>query len=105
MKIELKLSTSHLSFVNQMIADNLPLMAAGTTKGDKSAFSLMSEIADKLLKKAIDKRHTDTEFKVTLKYYQAYALHQFIHIFIEYEKTEKRRLTREVLGILNQKLS
>ena len=105
MKIEIELSNYQLSFLNEMIADNTPDKPHGLHKEAKAGFYLITDTAGKLLKKAIDKKGVSKPFKIALKYYEAYALHQFLLTFIDYEKTEKRRVTREILGELNQKLT
>ncbi len=105
MKVELKISNYQLIFLNEMIADNTPDNPHGLNKDAKAGFYLITEIAGKLLKKAIDKKGVLKPFKIALKYYEAFALHQFLLTFIDYEKTEKRRVTREILGLLNQKLT
>jgi methyltransferase-like protein len=105
MKIAIKTSNYHLSFINEMIADNLPAEQKGFKKEDKSLFYLMNEIAAKLLKKAIDKKGTSKPFTITLKYYEAFTLHKFILIYMDYEEGEKKRVTREILGTINQKLT
>lgn len=104
MKIEFEITNNQLSFINEIIADNLLEPAKATSKENRSFIYLMLEVANKLLKKAIDKRGVKKAFKLSLKYYEAVALHQFLLLFIDYEQTEKRRVTREILGIINQKL-
>lgn len=104
MKIELEITNFQLSFINEMIADNLLEPSQATSKENRSFIYLMIEVANKLLKKAIDKRGVKKVFKISLKYYEAVALHQFLLLFIDYEQTEKRRVTREILGIINQKI-
>lgn len=105
MKINLKLSYYQLAYLNELIADNIRLLSAGNTKADKSFYYHMSDIAAKLLKKAIDKIGADDKFHIKLKYYEAYAIHQFLYVFIDYAETEKRRVTREILGEINQEIS
>lgn len=104
-KIEIELSNYQLSFLNEMIADNILNNPHGLPKEAKAKFYLITDIAGKLLKKAIDKKEALKPFKIALKYYEAFALHQFLLVFIDYEKTEKRRVTRGILGELNQKLT
>lgn len=110
MKIDIKLTNYQLSFLNATIADNLSLEVNDKLKEVKSFIYLMNDVSGKLLKKAIEKRQDSKTFKISLKYYEAYALHQFLYIYIDYETsdfetTERRRVTREILGILNQKLA
>lgn len=105
MKIEFEITNYQLSFINEMIADNLIDPSKATTKENRSFVYLMLEIANKLLKKSIDKRGVKKVFKLSLKYYEAVAVHQFLLLYIDYEQTEKRRVTREILGIINQKLA
>lgn len=110
MKLELKLTNYQLSFLNATIADNLSIDVEGKLKEHKSFIYLMNDVAGKLLKKAIEKRQASKSFKIALKYYEAFALHQFLYMYIPYEisdfeTTERRRITREILGILNQKLA
>ncbi|QSW90725.1 hypothetical protein J0383_07915 [Flavobacterium endoglycinae] len=104
MKIEFEINNYQLSFINEMIADNLLEPSKATSKENRSFIYLMIEIANKLLKKAIDKRGVKKVFKLSLKYYEAVAVHQFLLLYIDYEQTEKRRVTREIIGIINQKL-
>ncbi|MEO6176798.1 MAG: hypothetical protein ABIP27_16725 [Flavobacterium circumlabens] len=104
MKIEFKITNHHLSSINEIIADNLLEPHTATTKENRAFIYLMLEVSNKLLKKAIDKKAHKTAFKLSLKYYEALALHQFLLMFIDYGKTEKRRLTRELIGIINQKI-
>jgi len=103
MKIEFEISNYQLSFLNEMIADNLLLPSQATSRENRSFIYLMTEIANKLLKKAIDKRGVLKVFKLSLKYYEAVAVYQFLLLYIDYEQTEKRRITRQILGIINQK--
>ncbi|QEE51059.1 hypothetical protein FUA48_16185 [Flavobacterium alkalisoli] len=105
MKLKIELSIFQLAIINELIADNLPIMSRGLLKSEKSAFYLMSQVADKLLKKAIDKRVSDKKFKISLQYYEAFALHQFLLTFIDYTETDNRRITRDIIGIINQKLA
>ncbi|MCV9929500.1 hypothetical protein OIU83_17700 [Flavobacterium sp. LS1R49] len=110
MKVELKLTNYQLSFLNEMVADNLLSPSEVMSKENKSFIYLMTEIGSKLLKKAIDKRSHLKPFKVSFKYYEAFALHQFLYMYVDYvikdyETTEQRRITREILGIINQKLA
>jgi hypothetical protein len=104
MKLEIEITNYQLSFINEMIADNLLEPAQATSKENKSFIYLMLEIANKLLKKAIDKRGVKKAFKLSLKFYEAVAVHQFLLVYIDYAKTEKRRVTLEIIGILNQKI-
>ena len=71
MKIEFQLTNYKLSFLNEMIVDNLSGKANFSTREAKSFNCLMNEIAEKLLKKAISKRSISKPFKVSLKYYEA----------------------------------
>lgn len=106
MKIEILVTNNELSFLNELISDNLPTLKAGVlSKETKASFYLLSEIESKLLRKALEKKEILKPFKLTLKFYEAYALHQFLLIYIENELTEKRRVTRNILGLINKKLT
>lgn len=105
MKIEFEITNYKLSFINEMIADKLLDPYMGAMKEEKAFLYLMQEVSTKLLKKTLAKRSDKKAFKLSLKYYEATALHQFLLRFIDYdEKSERRRVTREILGIINQKL-
>jgi hypothetical protein len=104
MKIEFEITNYQLTFINEMIADHLLEPSKATSKENRSFIYLMLEIANKLLKKAIDKRGVKKVFKLSLKYYEAVAVHQFLLMFIDYDKTERRRITREILSVINQKI-
>lgn len=104
MKIELQITYNQLLFLNEFIAINLPTQFVNKDKQVKSLLYLITELAQKLLKKQVDKIGVKTPFKISLKYYEAYALHQFILTFMEYEPSERRRVTRKILGEINQKL-
>jgi hypothetical protein len=103
-KIEFEITNYQLSFINEMIADNLLEPSQATSKENRSFIYLMLEIANKLLKKAIDKRGLKKAFKLTLKFYEAVAIYQFLLLYIDYDLTEKRRVTRQILAVINQKL-
>lgn len=105
MKIDLEITYNQLLFLNDFMGTNLPLEFATSDKRVKSLLYLTTEVAQKLLKKTIDKMGIKKPFKLSLKYYEAYALHQFILTFMYYEPSESKRVTREILGILNQKLT
>lgn len=105
MKIELKITSYQLSFLNEFIANNLPVQVVSQEKQTKALFFLIREIANKTLKKAIDKQGISKPFKLHLKYYEAYALHQFLLTFMDYEAGENRRITREILGNINKQLT
>lgn len=110
MKIQLELTNYQLAFLNEFIAEKLPQNVHGYQKEFMSFIYQMREIAAKLLKKAIDKRERLKPFKIDLKYYEAFALHRFLFTYIDYlrfvdnETIEKRRIIREILGEINQKL-
>ncbi|OAE90331.1 hypothetical protein [Flavobacterium psychrophilum] len=105
MKVEIKTTYDQLLFLNQFIANNLPVQIVNQEKEVKSLFYLITEIATKILKKTIDKKGISKPFKLPLKYYEAYALHQFILTFIDYEAGENKRVTREILGKINKELT
>ena len=104
MKIEFEITNNQLSFLNGAIAANLVDPVQATSKENKSFIYLMFDIANKLLKKAIDKRGVKKAFKLSLKFYEAVAVHQFLLIYIDYGTREERRVTREILAIINQKI-
>lgn len=105
MKIQFAISIYQLAFVNETLADFLNGNINSHPKAVKASYCLLMEVAEKVLKKGIDNRLALKPFKMTLKYYQAYYLHQFLLTHIDNEQTEKRRVIREVLAILNQKLT
>ncbi|MRX40383.1 hypothetical protein GJU43_13935 [Flavobacterium sp. LC2016-23] len=105
MKVELKFTNYQLSFLNAFIADNLPASVHGEMKDRKSFIFLMNDVSCKLLKKAIEKRQEAKAFKISLKYYEAFALHQFLYLYMDYDNTERYNVTREILGVINQKLA
>jgi hypothetical protein len=111
MKIVLEFNNYQLAFLNEFIADYLPDNLNGLDKESKAGIYIMREFAGKLLKKAIDKREDLNRFKIDLKYYEACALHAFLFKFIDYlsgidnSTVEKRRIIREILGEINQKLA
>ncbi|RWW91843.1 hypothetical protein [Flavobacterium cerinum] len=71
----------------------------------RSNFYILNDLSAKLLKKSIDKRRSTGKFNVSLKYYEAYALYLFIGVSLDYTKDEQRRVTREILSQLDQKLT
>jgi hypothetical protein len=104
MKIDIEITKDQLYFINEMIADNLLEAHAMELKQDKSFIYMMHDISNKLLKKTIEKRDSSKPLKLSLKYYEAFTLHQFLLMYSDYEETEKRRLTRGILAIINQKI-
>ena len=104
MKVALEITYYQLQFLNEFMANNLPLQIVNQEKQVKSLFYLITEIANKSLKTAIDKKGVSKPFKLTLKYYEAYALYQFLLTFMDYEVGENKRVTREILGKINKKL-
>ncbi len=53
--------------------DNQSLVGLFLTKEQKVVNSIMWEVLQQLLKKEISKRHTTKKFKMTFKYYEAFA--------------------------------
>lgn len=105
MKIEFEITNNQLSFLNEAIAYHLVDPVQATSKENKSFIYLMFDIANKLLKKSIDKRGIKKAFKLTLKFYEAVAVHQFLLIYIDQGTSrEQKRVTREILAIINQKI-
>lgn len=104
MKIDIEISNYQLSFLNEMIAENLLEPAQATSTENRSFIYLMYEVASKLLKKTIDKRGIKKTFKLSLKYYEAVALHQFGLLYLDRNFTERGIAIREVLGLINQKI-
>lgn len=105
MKIELKITNHQVLYINEMIADNLIDPNMARTKEEKSFVYLMHDISNKLLKRTIENRDNSKAFKLSLKYYEAFAFHEFLLRFdFEYNSLERIRVTRQILGIINQKL-
>lgn len=105
MKIQFKISSYQLDFVNEILARILSINRFEGSMDNKSAYCLTTEVANKLLKKSIDKRLDSKPFKIALKYYEAHVLHQALLIYIDHNSTAERvRVIREVLAEINQKI-
>lgn len=105
MKIQLQLTLDDLVFINAFIGNNLTKKEQCTSKESLSNFYMIIELLKKLLKKMLDKQEVKKPFLITIKYYEAFTLHQFLLIHIDYQESENRRMTRKILAALNQKLA
>lgn len=72
--IEIKINHVALQSICEVI-EGLQLHQAFTPH-QKVVVSIMKELTIKLLKKEIDKRPTQRKFKMTFRYYEAFALEQ-----------------------------
>lgn len=71
------LNITHQQLVALIYGFDLHQWGSELTPDQKSSKAICDELYNKFYKKEIDKRGVKTEFKISLKYYQGYALQIF----------------------------
>jgi len=97
--IEFHLNYSAL--VEIIYALELQTYAGNYTTEQKVVMSIMSELSKKLERKEIEKRETNKKFKITLKYYEAFALENFCRDICRGLSSETH-ISNSALNIANQ---
>lgn len=73
-KIKINISADGLQILVDLIGYNLNFEGSLSIQ-QKLVLSIITELSQKLEKKLIDKRNIKKKFRISLKYYEAYALH------------------------------
>lgn len=95
--------TTWIGLANVLDRAEQRLMIPYTTREQKVVGSIMEKVEAKLLKKCIDKRNTEKEFKIKLDYYEAFALEKMCRSIYEICKSESDIFTaNEALMIANE---
>lgn len=108
MNITLKLNISQLIAINNMMAMLDTIRFESQPRPLKSTVAICLELREMLLKKQVEKRLTDKDFKLKMPYYKADALWRFLDEFYilfdfapaSYEENVWRMISNE----LHQKL-
>lgn len=97
--IEIKINHSALSEL--CFALEIQTFAGSYTPEQKVVMSIMHDLSKKLEKKEIDKRGTNKNFKISFKYYEAFALENFCRDIYRSFSSETY-LAHTALNIANQ---
>jgi|GEM_PF-2751326 len=111
MNVELKLNNDTIMAVNSLLKLVYDIKDVSQEKDMKIVLSIIYEVSDMFDKKVKSQIKKATLFdnkkltKITLKFYQAWALHQTLEFLIRYcDNTFKQTLIQSMINRLDQKL-
>lgn|SRR5690554_1291589 len=111
MKIELKLSNDSIIVCDQILAKVYEVNFYSNKIDEKVILSIIYQVADffsnkcKNIKKKADLFNIKKKHKITLKYYEAWALYSVLLEFKDIHNPYQQRIANDLCRTLHQKLA
>lgn len=111
MKIDLKLTSDEILYLDDKTTLTMSIRWTQLPKDKRNAYSIMLDVLDKVSSKAKTIKRNQSLFdakkkhKLSLKWHEADYLEQYIDVFYSYqEDAYSQNMARKIIAQLNQKL-
>lgn len=112
MKIALKFTADEINYLERKTTLTLAIPPKEIPNEKRTAYSIMIDVADKMMSKAKTINRSNFVFdakkkhKILLKWHEAITLDQYIEAFNSYDDDDyNKNLARKIIAQLNQKLA